>query len=189
MVRPDELVNSIIRSLDRSGRLPDTTSYMDHEPDINTESIKLPVVEVSPNDQLRIDEMNTDRVGYETDDDGNRVGEIFQSLYQQEITVAIWTAQDSKYNVRKLAQQARDTLYEHDTKGPAVALRYGDNSPIGEVWRFRILDGAHVNDLTTSPPLRRWEQTVSVWASEQYTVSSGKPVIRAYDVLEPDTST
>lgn len=180
MVRPDEIVNAVIRSFEESGRLPDRTSYMDHQPSINTEPVKLPVVEVSPQTQIRVDEMNSDLVGYKEDDSGNRVGRIYQSLYELDLNIAVWTAQDSKYDARELGRGVRDTLYEHDTKSEAADLYFEDGEPIDELWQFRVVQGEHTDDLTTSPPLRRWQQVVTLAASEQYTVTPEEEPIKGY---------
>lgn len=180
MVRPDDLVGAVIRSLKRSGRLPEAANYMDHEPAINTEAVKLPVVAVSPETQVRVSETNSDLVGYKEDDDGNRVGRIYQSLYELPLNVAVWTAQDSRYDARELGQAIRDTLYEHDTKAEAADLHYDDGEPIDELWRFRVSQGEHTNDLTTSPPLRRWQQNITLSASEQYVVTPEEAPVSGY---------
>lgn len=180
MVRPDELVSAVAHSIAESGRLPDSTNYMDHQPSIETESVKLPIVEVSPDTQVRVSDTNSDLVGFEEDADGNRVGRIYQSLYELDLTVAVWTAQDSRYDAREMGRAVRDTLYEHDTKGEGADLHYEDGSPIDELWQFRVVQGEHTDDLTTSPPIRRWETVVTLAASEQYTVTPDEGPVKGY---------
>lgn len=179
MVRPNKILNAVINSFEQDDRLPDRVNYLDHEPSISTESVKLPVVEVSPTTEARVTEENSDFAGYITDSNGNRVGRIYQSLYTLEFIVAVWTVEESKYDVRELGQSVRDILYEHDTKSVGESLEYDDGTPMDEVWQFRVRDGTHDNDLNTSAPLRRWQQTVSVAASEEYRVS-GEETIQSY---------
>jgi len=169
MVRPDELVEGTLYTLQQSDKLPDGTSFIDHEPDINSESIKLPLVEVSMGSMLDISDVNTDLVGYSTDDDGNQIGRIYQSLYTQELQVSVWTAHGSKYDVGELSNVVRQELYKHTTAGPDIPIRHpSDDRQLDEVWRFWLTEASRTDDLATSPSLRRWQEIIQISASEQF---------------------
>lgn len=160
-MRPSELIEEIVLAIRDSGLLPDRTNYVGYEPNIDTEAIKLPLVEVVILDEVRIAEHNTDRVGTITDDDGNAVGKLFHALYQLSLEVNVWTAQDSKHDPDDLGNEIYTALYRYDSAGPGESLA-------DDVWRVRLGDGEPDDDFTTSPTLRRWSQTLDVWAYEDF---------------------
>lgn len=175
MVRPQEIIEAVLFTLQNEADIPDAANFVGYTPDINSESIKLPLVEVSPGPQTHISESNTDFVGYKTDDSGREIGRIYESLYTLQLTVAVWTAHGSRFSPREISNAVRDGLYAHDTAGPSRPLRNPDGSPVDEVWRFALQDGEQTDDLTTSPTLRRWQQNVVVSASEQYVTDEEDP--------------
>lgn len=176
MVRPKELVEAVLYTLQQSNDFPEATNFVGYEPDINSESIKLPLIEVSLATQVEIDETNTDFIGFKTDDSGRDIGRIYETLYTQELNIAVWTAHGSRYSPRDMGDTVRDELYAHSTGGPNEPLRHPeDGRVLDEVWRFRITEGAHTDDLGTSPTLRRWQETVQISASEQYVTDEEDP--------------
>lgn len=161
-MRPKEVIETVVDALRSSDNLPDGVNFVGYEPNIETEAIKLPVLEVSIDGEVRLDEENTDFIGTIQDDNGNDVGRVFESLYQLTLEVNIWTAQGSAYDPRELGDAVYGTLYNYDSAGPAVTLN-------DEIWRVRVGDGETDDDLTTSPTLRRWSQELDIWSSEQFT--------------------
>lgn len=184
MVRPKEIVESILYVLQNSNAFPENTNFVGYEPDINSESIKLPLIEISMNLQSEINEMNTDFVGFRTDDNGNDIGEVYQSDYTQDISVAVWTAHGSRYSPRTLSDSVRDELYEYTNKGPDKSLPHPDIGQLDDVWKFQIVEGEHTDDLGTSPTLRRWQQIVEVSASERYITDAENPAAGEFSINE-----
>lgn len=169
MVRPQEIVDSVLYTLQQSDDIPDDTNFLGFEPDIENQAIKLPLIEVSTGVQTDLSEINTDFVSFVEDESGNHVGRVYETLYVIEITVAVWTAAGSKYDAREIGNYVRDALYQHDTAGPGRPLQNPDGSSVNEVWRFIVESGEQTDDFSTSPTLRRWEQRLAISASEQYT--------------------
>lgn len=161
-MRPRDVIERVVLAVKESGRLPDETNYVGYEPNMDTEAIKLPLLEVVTISQARIAEHNTDEVGVVEDDSGNSVGRVFDALYQLTIEVNIWTAHGSKYDPNVLGDKVYTALYEYDSHGP-------DRNLADEIWRVRLGDGEPDEDFTTSPTLRRWSQTVDIWAHESFT--------------------
>jgi hypothetical protein len=161
-MRPQEVIEAVVDAVKSSGRLPDRTNYVGYEPNIDTESIKLPLLEVVTVTSARIAEHNTDEVGTITDDEGNEVGRVFDALYQLTIEVNVWTAQGSKHDPNVLGDSVYTALYDYDSAGPSKELA-------DDVWRVRLGDGGPDEDFTTSPTLRRWSQEVDIWAYETFT--------------------
>ncbi len=177
MVRPNELVEALLYTLKQSDNIPDSASFVGYEPDIDSEPIKMPLIEVSLGTQFEISEENTDFIGYVTDADGNQVGRRFESLYEQELTIAAWTAHGSKYDPRTISDAVRDEIYAHTTAGPNKPLRHPeDDRVLDEVWKVTITEGEHTDDLGRSPTLRRWEELISISASEQYVTDAEDPI-------------
>lgn len=175
MVRPQQLIESVLYTLQNEPSLPSEANFVGYTPDIDSESIKLPLVEVSPGPQSHLSEMNTDFVGYKKDDDGREIGKIYESLYTLQLTIAVWTAHGSGFSPREIMDTVRDALYAHDTAGPDQPLRNPDGSPVDEVWRFALQQGEQTDDLGTSPTLRRWQQIVVISASERYVTDEKDP--------------
>lgn len=182
MVRPKEIIEAILYTLKTSDRFPDSVNYVGYTPDINSESIKLPLIEVSPDLMEELSAANTDFVGYKTDDSGARVSKIYDTEYTMTVNVAVWTAQGSKYSPRELSNKVRDALYRHETRGPNEPLQNPDNTLVDDVWHFTIEEGEHTDDLTTSPTLRRWEQQVSISANERYLTTDEPPAASEFDL-------
>ena len=190
MVRPKELVEAVLYTLQQSDDLPNETNFVGYEPDINSESIKLPLIEVTLESQVEVSESNTDFVGYRFDGNGNRIGKIFESLYTQELSISAWTAHGSRFSPRDISDTIRDELYAHETGGPEQPLRHpDDNRVLDEVWRFDILSGDQTDDLGRSPTLRRWEQSIEIAASERYLTNSPNATIESIDFNDTVTET
>lgn len=160
-MRPRDVIEVVVNAIKDSGRLPDSTNYVGYEPNIDTEAIKLPLVEVVTVSEARINDHNTDFQGYIEDDDGNRVGRVFHALYNLTIEVNVWTAQGSKYDPDVLGDELYAALYPYDSSGPRRTLHE-------DIWRVRIGEGVPDEDFTTSPTLRRWSQEVDIWAHEAF---------------------
>lgn len=186
MVRPQELIDAILFTLQQADRLPSGTNFVGYEPDTSSESIKLPLVEVSTGPMTRDNLTNTELVGFVEDHDGQQIGRRYVSNYRLMLDVSVWTAHGSKYSARDLGNIVRDALYAHDTSGPNEPLRHPDNSTIDEVWHVNLQDASQTDDLGTSPTLRRWEQTMVVAASEEYVSRSDSPAASGFDFGGPE---
>lgn len=183
MVRPQEIVDSVLYTLQEADDIPSAANYVGYEPDINSESIKLPLIEVSTGTMANVNRANTEFVDMKTDDNGREVGRIYSTLYTLELNVAVWTAHGSKWSPRDIGDEVRDELYKHATSGPDLPLiSPEDRSSLDEVWRVNIQDGSQTDDLNTSPTLRRWRQTITVSASEQYVTDSEEPPTSGFNL-------
>jgi hypothetical protein len=182
MVRPNDLVSAVLYTLKQSDAITTDVTFIGYEPDIDSEPIKLPIIEVSLGQQIDATLSNTDFVEYVTDDSGDQIGRKFETLYEQEITISAWTAQDSMYEPRSIGDSIRDSIYPHTTNGPNKPLRHPkDNRVLDEVWNVTILEGSHTDELGRTPTLRRWEQTINIAASEQYIVQANELPISAFN--------
>lgn len=161
-MRPREVIEVVVNAVKQSGRLPDSTNYVGYEPNIDTDAIKLPLLEVVTTSEARISDHNTDEQGEILDDEGNSVARVFHAMYQLSIEVNIWTAEGSRYDPNVLGDEVFAALYNYDSAGPSKKLA-------DEIWRVRVGDGSPDEDFSTSPTLRRWSQEVDIWAYETFT--------------------
>jgi hypothetical protein len=183
MVRPQQLVDAVLYTLQSSADIPSAANYVGYEPDINSESIKLPLIEVSTGVMVNADRSNTELVGDKTDDSGNVVGKIYTTLYTLELNIAVWTAHGSKWSPRDIGDEVRDELYKRTTSGIGLPLvDPEDDDPLDEVWRVRMDEASQTDDLNTSPTLRRWRQTITVSASEQYITEPEQPPLSGFNL-------
>lgn len=168
MVSTQEVIDAIIYALETSDVVTDDASYIDHDPDITTEAIKLPVIQVSPNTKNRISDENTDFVGLKEGESDNTVIEVYEALYALDVTIAAWTAEGSQYSGRGIQESITEALFEYETSGMNEPLKKSDDSVIDDIWRFAVQTGEQNDDLNTTPTLRRWQKTVVVSMSETF---------------------
>lgn len=170
MVRPDTTLKSIVTAIKESGRLPNATTYSIYEIDSDggQANLRPPIVEVTTQDVIRSSPHNTDQVGFETDDNGNEIGYIFQTKFEMPFSIDVWTAEGGPHDPHEIGEQVRYALYEYDDFQYGQPLPDPDNPsvPLDEIEKFMIGDGGVRNDLSMTPALRRWRQTGEVWFHE-----------------------
>lgn len=176
MVRPQEIIDAVIATFGRSSKLPSEASFVGYEPDINSEPISLPLIQVVTGPMAKVSDTNTDFIGYQTDADGNDIGRKYETGYTIQLDVSVLTAHGSKYSPREIGNTIRDLLYEHATAGPNKPLVDEDGNSLDEVWRFYLQEAEQTDELTRNPTLRRWRQTITVSAVEQYVTDAEDPI-------------
>lgn len=167
---PSECIQAIQRTIQEAADLPSSTTFMTEQVDLSNSNrnIRLPLVETQTISQIRIEDFNTDRIGYIRDDEGNRVARVFHTEYMCDFQIDVWTGARSRYDPDEMGRNIREALYVHDKAGPDKPFRDENGDPIDDIWNFRILDGGREDDLTMSPSLQRWRQDVELWAYEEF---------------------
>ncbi len=186
MSRTQDIIDSIIFSLQSSDGLPDKVTFIDFDPDTDTQPIKLPIVQVNPIDVTDESEVNTEFVRFVKDDDGDVSGKVFERLFRQEVNIATLSAQGSQFDAREMMDQVQTALFRHQTSGPFETLEKPDGTTLDGVWRFDISSSSQQNDLSTSPVLRRVEKTVFVSGSEQFVTTADEPPVEEIGDFEAE---
>jgi hypothetical protein len=190
MVRPDTIAKSITTACKESGRFPTATSYSTFELDTTggQSNVRPPVIEVTVIDSIRSRPHNTDFVCYTTDDDGNRTGRIYHALFELSLQIDVWTAEHDEFDPYELGQSVRQTLYRYDDHMIDDPLPDPDDpsTPLGDIDRVAVNEGSVENDLTMTPALRRWRQTVEIWFHEE--VRTDLPHITTVETPTPGQS-
>lgn len=186
MVRPRQLLSAIRNSVETSGTLPDSTSYLEREPATTGQdgNIKLPVCTFQTIGSIRLPDFNTDQVEVIQDSDGNNIGRRYHAQYRMDVQIDLWVAQGSSYDADVLGDRMRRILYQHDSAGPDEPLRDEDGQELSNVWRFEVGDGERRDDVAMTPSLRRWMQEINIWANEVFETT--EDYIVAVDYPKPD---
>mgnify|MGYP006914287602 FL=1 len=179
MVRVQDIIDAFLYAFQTSNRVPDDLTYVGYMPDINTEAIKLPILHIEIISRTEIGALNTDFVEYYTDENGNDIGKIFESMFDVTLEISVWTAEGSRHDPREIGNYVRDEIYTYTKKGPQKQLVSPTGETLDEVWHVRLDEANHTDDMGTSPVLRRWQQNVYVRASEQFIQNVEKPHIKS----------
>lgn len=180
-MKPKEVLDTINRSIENSGELPDFVSYTSRE--INLEgqedsNVDLPLVETFFVSDIRASVHNTDLAGYVTDTTGNRIGAIYEPEWEARIQINTWTVPQDLANIsadgwifdpRQLSARVRSALWTHDSHAVGEPFTDTNGNDIDDLTYFRIDESEPDNDFTTSPTLLQWHQEVRVNYNERVT--------------------
>ncbi len=181
MVSQQELLESIPRSLESDSDIPDNVTYITHEPDFDSEAIKLPIIQVLRTTVTNVDDTNTDFVGYSRDESDRIISKLYENLYVMDLTIAIWTADGSVYDNAGIPEVVRTRLYKHDYDGPEESLIDESGNPIDDVWRVALTNTRENDNKTYTPTLRVHEQDMRVWAGETIEVPVEESIVEETD--------
>lgn len=170
MVAPSELRDYLQLTLENSGQFDEIESYITHEadPDGKDGNLYLPLIEIRQIDFDREDLSNSTSLGPIYDDNGEQVGEAYQSLYSATLQIAIWVASGSDHDVDELGDRLRMVLFNYDTRGPAKPITDDSGREIDSIYNFKLLSSSREDDLSRTPSVRMWQQNVSISAAEEY---------------------
>jgi len=111
----------------------------------------------------RLEAFNTDRVGYATDDAGNRIGQRFAATFDAELQLDVYVAAgDDEHDATDLGYRTQRVLRQYDDRERGDPLPDPDGQPIDDVEGFGVGDGRRADDLTGRPGVRRWRQDLAV---------------------------
>ena len=180
MVQSREAIEIIAGTLKRSSKIPEEMSYILREPDPEGEdsAVSVPVTVLQETDVTRDDPSNDNLTGYLTNDDGGRVGRVYETKWEMSLQIDIWTAAGSDYNADELGQQLYEVLYTYDNRGPSKAFRDDTGEKRELIYDFSLQDGSRNDSLDQTPSVRRWRQEARVRGAEQLTETSNDPPVR-----------
>lgn len=171
MSRPDTVLRSVKTALKESGRMPDSMSYSTFELDTEGDqsNVRPPVVEITVISSIRSRPHNTDFAGFATDENGNHIGRIFHALFEMELQIDVWTAEGGSFNPHDIGEEVRKSLYRYDSHQFSDSLPDPDapSNALGDIDYVSVGDGSVENDLSMTPALRRWRQTMEIWFHEE----------------------
>ena len=161
---PQDVLEAIVRALQQSDVFS-AGGYQTEQLDLEATNNRLPqpFVSFQPVSKVRADQWNTDRVGYTTDADGNRTGEIYEATFDpMDVQADIWVAEgNASLDATELGGNFEEALYHHDSQGPDVPFPDGDGGTVDDIEEFLIGDGRRQDDLA-GPGIRRWRHDLTV---------------------------
>jgi len=124
MVRAGTLIEAIGHALRNSDQLSDDVTVVTQELDVtgSDASVSLPVVECMLTTVDREHTHNTEFVGWEYDDDGRKIGRLFEEQFSMEATIDVTTVQGSQTDVRTLLSNVQTALAPYETAKTGVPL-------------------------------------------------------------------
>lgn len=178
MVSPRDAMEVVATSVSRSNKLPPEMSLLLHEADSTSSDadVDLPLLEVRPVEVEHVVLNNSDRVGFVTNDNGERIGRVYFSEYEMMIRLDIWTSADSSYDPDDLGERLRQALYRHSSYGPQEPLVDENGEPVEQITYFRLDNGERIDDLIQTPTVRRWSQEVELWSYEEFRTTGADPI-------------
>lgn len=170
MVSPKESIDAVSRAVANSGELPAEMTLLKREADARSDDadVNLPTMEVQISSIDDVNISNTDFVDFVTDDSGNEVGRIFLSEYELTIDIDLWTIEKTSYDPDDLGRRLKKALYPYSSYGPSEDFTDSDGNKIEQITYFRLGDAERADDLVQDPTVRKWSQTVELWAYESF---------------------
>jgi hypothetical protein len=169
MVTSREAIEIIARTLDEHPEMPDEMSYLTHEADTDGSdaAVTVPVVEMQDIESGRDDPSNSNFIGYLTNDNDEDVAEVYETKWEMELRMDIWTAARSSHDVDELGKTMRKILYTYDSRGPDK--QFTDETGVVEegIYDFSLQEHLRDDSLTETPSVRRWRQFARVRGAER----------------------
>jgi len=176
-MQPQQALDAIVRALQQSSTFS-AADYITADPDLSNTNNRLssPFVAAQPVGTVRVDSMNSDRVGYVTDTDGNRIGRVYEAPFDMDVQLDIYVAAgDDDHDASALGGDLRDALYAYDAGGPDRGFPDGEGGTLSEIRHFDIGSGQRADDLS-GPDIRRWRHESEIrFVSRVETTSDSEP--------------
>lgn len=170
MATPKESLNAVARAIANSRELPDEMSVLTQEADESADDadVDMPLLELQISEVDFVLTNNSDRTGFVVDDDGNKVGRIFDSEYEMSLQIDLWTTEGDPYDPDELGARLRDALYPYTSLGPDRSFTNASGEPLDRLYQFELGTGERADELIRTPSVRRWSQQVELWACETF---------------------
>jgi hypothetical protein len=183
MVDHRETIEIIANTLKRNTKIPDDLSYLPHEADTSGSDadVATPVLVLQAISNQRDDPSNDNFVGYITNDNDEQVGYIYESKWEMNLQMDVWTAAGSDADPDTYGKFVREVLYTYDTRGPDKTFRDEDGKPIDQIYDFMLTSRSRDDSFVETQSIRRWRQEATVRGAERLTVPAQEPPIRAID--------
>jgi len=182
-MKPQEALDTVRRGIRQSPAFS-PADIITRDPDFQGVDNRLstPFVTIIPISTTRESTHNTDRVGFVTDDQGNRTGEIYDLVFVIDIQVDVYLAAGDERNVTELGGRLRRALLEYDSSAIDSRFPSPDDDPTlsDDVRDFDAGTGQQADDLS-GPGIRRWRHSVQMRYVSTVAVTDG---IEAFETIQ-----
>jgi len=164
---PEEALAAIKRALSQSS-VP-LGDIITREANVAREDNRLeaPWVTVQPISIPRSSPHDTDRVGFETDTNGRRIGRIFETTWAIDVQLDVRLFSPAPQSVTDLGIQVQEALLPYDALREARPFPDGSGGTLDDVEHFRVGEGERRDDLTSEYSTRRWDQELRIDVSDR----------------------
>jgi hypothetical protein len=146
----------VVRAIEQSQAFdPNDIITDEFDPEGRNNRLQTPFVVVLPIGTVRDRSFNTDRVGFVTDQQGTREGEIFEAVFEIDIQIDIYLAAGDDRNVTTLGGRLRRALFTHDSSGIDAPFPDDGTNIVADIRDFDSGTGQRADDLS-GPGIRRW---------------------------------
>lgn len=146
--------------------------------------LEAPWVTIRPIGIPRSDPHDTDRVGFETDTTGRRVGRIFETTWLMDVQLDVYLPTPAPQDPNTLGYEVQQVLLEYDSKREAKPFPDGSGGTHDRVDHFRVGEAERRDELTAEYSLRRWYQEATMRLSDR--ASTTEDPIKTVDVPTDD---
>lgn len=159
MTHADTILESLVTVCRDMDRISPNVTYSTIELDAEGEhsNVAPPIIEFTIDSIERTRNRNTEKVGVETDDNGNEIGYVFERWFDMIVVAEVFVVTQTTETHRGLEQDLRDTMYVYDKYGmdrPLPDPSTQDNSVLGDVNWFVIIETEPENDFSMNPSIR-----------------------------------
>jgi hypothetical protein len=165
-MRPQQALESVVRAIDESPLFePNDIITDEFDPEGRNNRLQTPFVVVLPVGTQRVQNHNTDRVGFTTDASGDQTGGIFETIFEMQMQLDIYLAAGDDRNVTTLGGRLRDALLTFDSAVLATEFPppspSADSSLPDDIRDFDAGTGQRADDLS-GPGVRRWRHSAEM---------------------------
>lgn len=143
-------------------QVPELTTVLHREADVTDNEVRFPHGEIVVVSNVRSDQWNTDLVGYATDNQGNRIGKIFDALFENtELQMNIWLGVPSDdHDIQSLGNTLERGMRKYDDQQHSAALPDGAGGTLSAIGSFNISEGGTLPFENANPPMRGYQVPV-----------------------------
>jgi hypothetical protein len=184
-MRPQEALESVVRAIDQSQAFdPNDIITDEFDPEGRNNRLQTPFVVVLPVGTTRDTNMNTDLVGFVTDQTGERTSEVYESVFEMDIQIDIYLAAGDDRQVTTLGGALRRALFTHDSAGIDESFPDDGSGVVGDIRDFDVGTGQRADDLS-GPGIRRWRHESAMRFVSRVTPGNSQAVQEFEQIVTP----
>lgn len=169
MATPHEVIEAVRRAIEDASLLSEIEAVRTQLLDASgfDSATPYPLCELTIVSQVRSTRANTDYVRDVTNDDGEVIGEILDAIWTMDLQADIFVPAVPGYSATELGGKLQKALYRYDDEVRGDLLYDATGDPYQSIAGLLVQDGQRQDDLSSSPSLRRWRQSLRVDFSDR----------------------
>lgn len=162
MVRPNDVLEAVERSLKNSDKVPSGVSYLTEKPDVSDNAdVPVPFVAIWFASNIKSNPHNTMFRGFAEDEDGNHIGYLFDGNFESRIQIELWSVDGDGVDPHFLGTAIHLALAKHDSKGYSQPFLDENGDPLWDFHHFLKSSEEEFVDGSYDAPVRGWRSEAS----------------------------